>query len=81
MAVDKLRHLKMEGLIPQKIKCPSCGIESDTISVKEESLLYWNGSNWEWSERDNAIVVYYCDECGEELPDTDELEVIVESAQ
>ena len=67
--------------IPETIKCPSCGIESDTIKVREQSLLYWNGGNWEWSDAENAYISYHCDECGEELPDTDELELIVESAQ
>jgi len=70
--------------IPETMKCPSCGQESDTIKVEEQSVsyLYYSGGVWRWETPDaNCSLVYHCVECGKELPMNDELKTIVESAE
>jgi hypothetical protein len=66
--------------IPATIKCPSCGIESDTIKLKQQGRLHYFNGKWLWDDPADERIAYICDECGEELPDSDELELIVESA-
>lgn len=76
------QYLKMEGLIPNKIKCPHCGKESESIYVDEKTALRWDEARgiWVWNKPENVTSTYLCSECGEELPTSEELEIIVESA-
>jgi len=69
-------------MIPSAIKCPSCGETITDIDVKAEGDgLYFNGCEWVWKDPQNITLSYFCSECGEELPISDELELIVQSAR
>ena len=77
-------YLKTEGLIPDKIECPHCGKEITIIEVREDYPLYFNNQKWVWGSGvspESVTLTYYCSECGEELPMTDELQAIIESAE
>ena len=78
--VSRQHYLQTEGLIPDKITCPNCGQEITEIVVKEAYGLFWNGG-WHYSDPDQIRPTYYCSECDEELPDSEGLGIILESAE
>lgn len=77
---SRQHYLKTEGLIPDKITCPNCGQEITEIVVKEEYGLFWSGG-WHYSDPDQIKPTYHCSECDAKLPDSEELEIILESAE